>query len=62
MKTLVRMETARDQKDRHFSRAREGDKWCERETKQQLARTSQKRKVQNLLDEWYQGETFLCMV
>ena len=49
MKTLAWVDTAREQKDRHFSRAREGEVACERETRQQSARTSQKRKVPNLL-------------
>ena len=38
MKTLVRVDTARGQKDRHFSRAREGDVACEAEARQQSAK------------------------
>ena len=32
MKTLMRVDTACEQRDRHFSRAREGEVACERET------------------------------
>ena len=32
MKTLTRVDTAREQRDRHFSRTREGEAACERET------------------------------
>ena len=37
MKTLVWVDTAREQRDTHFSRAREGEVACERETRQLLS-------------------------
>ena len=58
MKTLVRVDTAREQRDRPFSRAREGEVACDMRKRNQTAiefdhdskqrKPSQKRELQNL--------------
>ena len=59
MITLVRVDTVRDQKDRHFSRARGGDVACEGEATQQSAKNVADATGAEVADECNQGETFL---
>ena len=51
MKTLVRVDTGRGQKDRHFSRAREGDVACEGEARQQSVKNVAEAKGAEVADE-----------
>ena len=69
MKTRVRVDTAREQRDRPFSRAREGEVACKRETRQLLswittassANVAEAR-VAEFAEESYQEETFLYVL